>query len=245
MENQWIINIVAGLVVGILLPVIFFIGALCFRRVRPKVTRLLLRLVGAGIREYFPTQKAATKEIGKAFQEAREIRILAVRAWSIFPVVHDLSLLGDEIRQKGKDCTIRILLLNPFEEGGSGRIAFITQRAAEIEDIYQREAIALRQQVAMTIDVLRSLKNEGFKCEVRMYNELPVFKLLIFDDNAFIGGFKKASVGRNNPLYHVCRNEGLLFELADRYFNYIWEHRSSECNMEQSAVERLRKGKKT
>jgi len=238
LNNQWFVGVLTSIVAAVILSLFLSIFS---RRVRTVFLRGLLRLAGAGLCEYFSSQKAATGAIRVAFKQAKEMRILAVRAWSIFPVVTELSQVGDMVREKGDVRAARILLLSPFVNESGGEIDFMQRREAELNHIHPRDAagLALRRQVSMTLDVLRGLKQEGFNCTVRLYNELPVFKILIFDDHAFVGGFNSANVGRNNPVYHVRRNEGLLFDLAHRYFEYIWEHQSSEYDLDLKVVSKV------
>ncbi len=164
---------------------------------------------------------------------------MAVRAWSLFPVAQEESQLGDILKGKGIQRDLRILLLSPFLRGTESEVAFIDKRAEEVDKIYDRET-HLREQVALTIDHIRDLKRNGLECKLRLYNELPVFKIVIFDDNAFVGGFNRENVGHNNPMYHVRRNEGVLFDLADRYFNYIWDYRSVDYEVDGSALESVK-----
>ncbi len=233
LNNEWVVGILTSILAALILS---FLLSVFSRRARTALHRGLLRLTRAGVHDYFPTQNAASKEICEAFKQAKEIRILAVRAWSIFPVVTELSQLGNVLRDKGKDCSIRVLLINPFLEESSGKRPFILERAAEVKEIYRKD-VSLRHQVAMTIDILRGLKKEGFDVEVRLYDELPVFKLLIFDHNAFVGGFSRANVGRNNPLYHVVIWRKLAqsaVEQAEERSNQRQSSWSTNCILSQA-----------
>jgi hypothetical protein len=233
-SNPYVIGFLTSLGAAVVVALILNV---CSMRVRLAFLRGLLRLSRAGLVGHFPTQRAATPALHEACLHAKDIRILAVRAWSVFPVVHDMSQLGHilQARQEGaEDCTVRVLLLSPVAEAEDNSKAFIDVRESELDKIRPRDAagLVLRKQVAMTLRVIADLKENGLNCVVRLYNELPVFKIFIFDDIAFIGGFNLSNVGRNNPTYQVRRNEGLLFDLAERYFEYLWQDRSEEFDLE-------------
>jgi hypothetical protein len=231
MNNQWMVGFFTSLGGAIAFSIL---AILCSTRLRHAIVRGILRLTSAGIYAYYPTQKAAGALLTTAFNNASNIRILAVRSWSLFPVVSEVTQLGDLVRSKKDKCSLRILLLSPFEDRIDGQPAFVKAREQELDKIQPRDAagLALSKQIAMALDVIANLKKDGLNCSVRLYNELPVFKIFILDDIAFIGGFNRNNVGRNNPIYVVRRNEGLLFDLADRYFEYIWQHRAEDYDLD-------------
>ncbi|HUS88149.1 MAG TPA: hypothetical protein VMW91_02070 [Desulfosporosinus sp.] len=243
LNSPWFIGVLTGVVAAVVFSILVGVFS---RGFRSGLLRLLLRVANAGMYEYFPTQRSATKAMRAIFRPARQIRILAVRAWSIFQVVSDLSEFGELIREKAESDEVRILLLCPFVGDGGKEISFLNVREGELNQIHPRNGagIALSDQVKMTLKLLKSLKREGLNCSIKLYNELPVFKILIFDDHAFVGGFNTANVGRNNPVYHVRRNEGLLFDLAERYFEYIWRYRSYEYNLDLEAEDQIADGGK-
>ncbi len=232
MSDPWLVGFLSSLGAALICSLSL---TLLSRRVRAGLLRTLLRLSGAGLNVYYTTQRAAGTALVQTFREANEIRILAVRAWSLFPVVMEVTQLGELVAQKGDKCNVRVLLLSPFTEQTDREPSFIKLREAELDKITPRDAagLALVEQVRMTLRVIADLKEKGLNCTVRLYNEFPVFKIIVFDHVAFVGGFSRNNVGRNNPMYQVRRNEGLLFDLADRYFEYIWEHRSEPFDLER------------
>lgn len=223
LDDPWCIGIVTSLAASVLLLVILRLRSACSCSA---VRRPLLRLLAVGLCDYFPNQRAAEKAMLRALERNHNVRIMAVRDWSFLPVLGDYTPFGDLIRRKGK--TFRLLLLDPFTTGRDGGIRFVDHRKTELSDIPPTDATAqvMEDQIVMTLRFVEKLRREGVDCVVRLYNELPVFKLFIFDDCAFVGGFTKTSYGRNNPFYQCQRGKDLLFDLADRFFEHVWEHRS-------------------
>ena len=58
--------------------------------------------------------------------------------------------------------------------------------------------------------------------EIRVYDELPVFRMFLLDDKLFISGYLYGIHGHDATTYFIKKDKLSLFNVFDRYFESLW-----------------------
>jgi hypothetical protein len=172
----------------------------------------------SGIIDVTRGQVALTQRIVSEFVKAKEIRVLAIRGLGIFALKDSLfwKYLPEKSAQQAR---LRILLLSP-------RSRFVEMRARELGESVESS----RKGIELAINQLLKVKKQhNLNLEIRVYDELPVFRLFLMDEMGFISGFLDRRHGHDSPMILVKRNEFSFFDLFDRFFETVWRYRSTDC----------------
>lgn len=172
----------------------------------------------SGIIDIARGQAFFTQRIVSEFVKAKEIRILAVRGLGIFALKDSLfwKYLPEKSAQQAR---LRILLLSP-------RSRFVEVRARELGESVDGS----RKGIELAINqLLKAKKRHNLNLEVRVYDELPVFRLFLMDDIGFISGFLDRTHGHDSPTVLMRANEFSFFDIFDRFFESVWKYRSADC----------------
>lgn len=155
-------------------------------------------------------QAAATEEIRKGAQRAREIDVLAVRGLGL-PALND-SLLREVLTRPADDVRpcLRVALLHPDSPA-------IAVRAGEIGETSESLAAGIR----LTESRLRGL---GATCDVEVYRYrmLPTWRVIRLDSVQFVGAFDAGWEGHESAAYKLVETpHGPLFRGHRRQFEAL------------------------
>lgn len=167
----------------------------------------------SGIVRIYRNQSEAEKEIAKCIAFAQEIDILAVRGLGI-------ASLRDSVIQKG---------LRATENEVRVRIAYLDKasihcktRASEIGESLEEFTSALQAGYS-GLSQLRI--SEKLNVEFKVYDQLPVWRIIRVDDTMFVTGFLNNKNGHDVYLYQIQRrNDFSLFPILKREFDEIWRN---------------------
>jgi transcriptional regulator with XRE-family HTH domain len=158
----------------------------------------------------FPNQGSCEPYIRRAAHRAKKIKVLTIRGEKYF--VGTRSLLHDVVA-RAKDSTIEVLILSP--EAGH-----ITDEVAE--QLGHQSAEEIREKMRRAFDYLKSLARENRNLEVRCYEELPIFKILLFDEVMFVSAFIGPKNDDNAKMFRMARDGNPLFIGFERLFDELW-----------------------
>ncbi len=143
---------------------------------------------------------------------ARELMIIGSTGYRSF-----VEPAGD-LHEAVKHCReAKIMLLDPLKEGAITRARSIPDPEITPE--------VIREQIVRSIDFLKGLKTAGKTVRLKLYPDLPLLKLAIIGDYAFLRHYHTGLNVRHMPEY-AFRNEprhgGLYIPLC-RYFQSRWQ----------------------
>jgi hypothetical protein len=152
------------------------------------------------------------KRMKKKLGFARELMIIGSSGYRTF-----VDLDGD-LHEALQNCReAKIMLLNPFKEGAITRARGIPDPEVTPEMI--------REQIFKSIDFLKGLRAAQREVRLKLYPDLPLLKLAIIGDYAFLQHYHTGMNVRHMPEY-AFKNEsqhGGLYIPLYRYFLTRWQ----------------------
>ena len=142
---------------------------------------------------------------------AAEVNVLAVRALGLL-ALND-SLLRGALVRRSAPVRIRVLLLSPWGTAAAARAAEVGESAASFSAGIDLALTRLSELTGHThIDL-----------EARVYESLPTWRILSFDDSLYLGTFGPYSEGHRSSIYRLtAAADGVLHGGFLRYFNDQW-----------------------
>ena len=123
-----------------------------------------------------------------------------------------------ELHEAVRRCrSAKIMLLDPLREGVITRAAGIPDPGITPE--------AIRERIIRSIDFLKDLRAAGKRIALKLYPDLPLLKLVIAGDYAFLGRYQRGMNGGLMPEY-AFKNDGArgsLYTPLSRYFVIRWQ----------------------
>jgi hypothetical protein len=177
------------------------------------LTNTLVRVNRSGILKVYASQYAAERVIrDNLLPHCKEIDALTIRGFGIFALKD--SLLQMRILQADSNVKIRILVLDPSSPK-------CKQRAEEIGESLEDFA----QKLTTVLGALKALRERRpLNVQYRLYNQLPVWRLLRIDDSMFVSAFLPGKDGHTGPMYQIHRGAAMtLFPAFARQFDEIWD----------------------
>lgn len=165
-----------------------------------------------GIDHVYQNQKDAEGQIINECDTSKMVKILAVRAQHLLGSKHSLfwSTLTSKL-QKGT-VGIQLLLLDPTGEN-------VTRRADEISE----DSELFAKMIEYTIDLVDGLKKTyGENIVYRLYDQLPTFRLFIFEKKLFLSFYLNKIEGQETQVYEIG-SSSQIYCAYDRYFDYLFE----------------------
>jgi hypothetical protein len=160
-----------------------------------------------------PNQDTCESLIQDAFRNARKVKIMTIKGEKYFSGAR--SLLYDlYLKKQTKNFTIEVLVLSP--ESGH-----ITEELAE--ELGQGSAREIKGKMSIVLDSLKGLANQNKNFKVKCYDETPNFKILLFDDVAFVSVFIAPKNDHNAKMLQITREGTHLFTGLERYFDNLWK----------------------
>jgi hypothetical protein len=166
-----------------------------------KINKILKIIKKSGIIDISPKQTPLAQNIVEEFRKAKEIKLLFVRGLGIIGLKDSLfwKLLPEKSAQQAH---LKILLLSPYSK-------YIEKRAKEVGENIE----SARRGIQFVINqILEAKKRYSLNLELRVYDELPVFRIFILDDKAFISGFLDGIHGHDATMYFIKSSELSLFD---------------------------------
>lgn len=241
--NAILENIIAGIVVTGLSTIAGFLLVVGRRRYRTYADKMTLRLLERALKgnsedstlrqrvidrvnqeilpngldhnssviEY-PNQEACESSIQEAFRDAKKIvKILTIRGQKYF--LSSRSLLYDIcLTKREKGFSMQILVLSPESQ-------HITNELAEA--LGHNSAGRIKRNMLIALENLKHLAEQNIGIQVKCYDEMPNFKMLMFDDVMFVSSFasRVPKNDHNAKMYRLTRDGNSLFLGLERYFD--------------------------
>ncbi|NKY27985.1 hypothetical protein [Nocardia gamkensis] len=165
----------------------------------------------AEIAQAFTLQSEADAELRRCASVADRIDLLAVRGLGLL-ALND-SLLRGALMQRTNRVSVRALLLDP-DSHATGL------RAAEIGESRQSFAAGIELALARTSE----FRDHPFvELRVAVYDTLPTWRMLIFDQTLYLSAFGAAAEGHRSGMYKLtAATDGVLHAGFLRQFEQMW-----------------------
>lgn len=216
---NFISGIISSVAVGIVVACILVRPLLRWRNLKN-----FLRSNPSGILAIYGNQQAAEKIIEECLQHAKQIDILTLRGFGLVG-------LKDAIVRRAVDPyrnarSIRILVLDP-------KSPYCERRAREIDET----PATFRTGIETTIRTVMKLKETYSAWDIRLFDALPVWRLIRADSDLFVSTYPAKSDGHRAPMYHIQSGpEFSLFPAFERYFESLWENGENPSRLKISHV---------
>jgi hypothetical protein len=163
-----------------------------------------------GIDSIEQSQAASIHGLTSALSGARDIRILAIRGLGLFALTD--SVLRDALLENQLRVKCRILMLLPTS-------THVAARASELGE----DAETLRQGILLATRAVDELRALNISVELRFYDRLPVFRLLLIDRTAFVSAYLPYTEGHDSTTLTLdgFRRQS-LYDVFDRVFEEQW-----------------------
>jgi transcriptional regulator with XRE-family HTH domain len=173
-----------------------------------------LTVMSGEISHVYPNQAPVAEEIRRRASQAHELDVLAVRALGIIGL--NDSLLRPALLARKSPLQVRVLLLNP--DCPAAQI-----RAGEIGESPESFSAGIRLALARLREV--SATNEAVDLTVKIYDRLPVWRLIRLDDVMYVSAFDAAWEGHESAVYEVPNTpRGAFWAGHRRGFEDLWKN---------------------
>lgn len=164
----------------------------------------------AEVTRVFRRQSDAAAEIQVLASTASRVDVLAVRGLGLLGLNH--SLLRSRVMASEQATAIRVLLIDPASPAAE-------QRAAELGESMETFVSGIH----LSASRLRELAGEiGVSVEVYYYRVVPVWRLIVLDDTAYVAAFDQATEGHESVMYRVVATpHGVLYRGFRRAFESL------------------------
>lgn len=132
--------------------------------------------------------------------------------------VNDALLAKWKKNKKNETINFKILILNPNSD-------FLKIRAEEMGDDY----VTVKKQHKFALENAIQLKNKYKNIEIRLYDMLPVWRIVQLDDTMYVSYYLKGNYGADTSMYKLIKSNETLYQAFERYFGYIWDYASEDC----------------
>lgn len=168
----------------------------------------------AEIARVYPSQADVARELREHAATAAALDVLAVRVLGL--VALNDSLLRGPLAARDTHLKLRVLLLDPD-------CAAAGSRAEEIAEAPASFAAGIRLSLARLAELD---EHPHLHTEVRLYEELPTWRIIGFDDVLYLSAFGASHEGHRSGVYKLTAAEdGVLHAGFRRHFDDLW-HRS-------------------
>ena len=169
-------------------------------------------LVRAGIAAVYETQAEAEEELLRLLASSARIDILAIRGLGIVGL--NAALFRRPLLTSPAAKTIRALFLTPDS-------VHAKQRAEETGE----SAASFAQGIALGLARLRELKRHSpHEIDIRLYDELPVWRIIGFEDVAFVSTYVPGREGQLSHMFKIVPQEGgVLYAAFTRMFERMFD----------------------
>ncbi|GAB3669157.1 hypothetical protein GCM10027589_36250 [Actinocorallia lasiicapitis] len=165
----------------------------------------------AEIGQVFARQGDAAHELQAAAAQASEIRILAVRGLGLL-ALND-ALLRGPLLSRATPANVQVLLLDPDAP-------ILRTRAEEVGEAAASFAAGIRLAVARLGEMAG---HSHVDLEVRLYDSLPVWRMMSFDATMYLGSFGPHAEGHRSTIYKLtAAADGVLHTGHLRQFDDQW-----------------------
>lgn len=173
-----------------------------------------LTAMSAEISRVYPSQAPVADEIRRRANEANELDVLAVRALGIIGL--NDSLLRPALLARNYPLRVRVLLLDPDCPAAE-------VRAGEIGESPDSFSAGIRLALARLGEVVAS--NEAVDLVVKLYDRLPVWRLIRLDDVMYVSVFGAAWEGHESAVYEIPHTpRGAFWAGHQRGFEDLWSN---------------------
>lgn len=208
-------NLIANLLALLILAILGLIWA------RSTIVKRYVRLLIAALRREGPVDifeaqiHADCKEelIDQFDSASSEIRILTIRGLRYFS--RKAGLFFPLLRQKAIDnVPIKVLVCSP--ESTHIDLELVRGlRKSSVEEI--------RRNMRLALDNLEILMNEYKNLDIRVYEEVPIWNILQFDDTMYVSAYVEPKSHQNAVVHKIPQSSKSHFAAFDKHFNSLWQ----------------------
>ncbi|MFC5180315.1 helix-turn-helix domain-containing protein [Actinomadura harenae] len=163
------------------------------------------------IAHVYASQADVEHELRRQAKTAKRVDILAVRVLGL--VALNDSLLRGPLMTRQESVAVRVLLLDP-----AAPAALV--RAAEIAESAESFSAGIRLSLTRLAE-LAELPHTDI--EIRLYEELPIWRMLAFDDMLFLSAFGVDHEGHRSGVYKLtAATDGVLHAGFRRHYEDLW-----------------------
>lgn len=158
----------------------------------------------------FENQVACEKDIQRACEKARKIKILTIRGENYF--LGKRSLLRNMcLEKRGDGYSIEILVHSPDSEHITKKLGMSLGKHPE----------QVKERMIIVLNSLRHIIEDNRNIRVKCYTESPNFKILMFDDEMFVSSFAQGGPknDHNAKMFQITRDKNPLFAGLERFFD--------------------------
>ena len=213
--NDIFSNLIANLLALLILAILGMIWA------RTTIVKRYVRLLIAALRregpvDIFEAQIHADckKELIDQFKSASsEIKILTIRGFRYFS--RKAGLFSPLLREKAVDnIPIKVLVCSPESK-------HIDQELAQ--SLHKKSVEEIRSNMHLALSSLANLMDEYKNLEIRVYEEVPIWNILQFDDTMYVSAYVEPKSHQNAVVHRIPQNSKSHFVAFDKHFNSLWE----------------------
>ncbi len=167
-----------------------------------------------GIERVYKTLREAAPDILRELERAKEIRLfLQVGRYMLGG---DHTFVYDALKKRDrKDLYVRVL-------HASKDSPFLSEDRLRTRRSNIRAVQAGLENVLLQV---RALRDEGIRLESRQHQEPYLWRLLFFDEVAYVSGyFFEKDNDEHAVVYRIVKGDKSLYQIFERYFEYLWEH---------------------
>lgn len=171
----------------------------------------LLAAKSLGIVKRFANLEEANQEFERMLKTTTTtVKVLELSGQFLVPALQDAQATGARIQW---------LLLDPESP-------YIDIRAKEnpVRDSVEKITNTIKGSTAQ----LESLRPRFTRLQVHYYDEHPVFRLVIVDDEALLAYYPRTGPAEPLPVYLLVKKGDGYFAAFEKYLDYLWERRSKK-----------------
>ncbi len=164
----------------------------------------------SGILNVYPNQYLCTEAVKSKLDLVKTIDILTIRGLGICGLKD--SLMWQKLVERAGQIQVRILFLDPNSK-------YVEIRARELDENTDR----YKKGILLAQDSFRELKDRRVTIEAKMYDALPIWRLMSLDQYLYVSSFLPSKEGHHSAIYEITAEEfSSLYNTFMREFEYLW-----------------------
>ena len=211
--SQFILNVVAGIVGGLIL---IWVASLLSREARWILTGILGRLLHIDIDYVFKNKFDAQKDLTEEIKQAREVCVLTGRGNEL-----QREVFASLFHEKPQKRVVKVGILLPRTECGQGEYDWTWQREMELSRFDQAYGNGLLRRQIEATELFVQRQPADSSIEMRRYNFPHVGRIIITDRYLYYTPYRDDIHGRDSKVYKF-RSGGEMYDNYLRLFEQLW-----------------------
>lgn len=226
-------DLTIGILSSIIATFLIYILVKPFRNVMNSFIFMLIKNKRIGLKSISLNRNLAIKRIYPDLLRSKEIMVLNFKGYSLIDNNFYQTKLY-QLTENGRVTKARFLLLNPESE------KYIEQRKSRLIGLIKgSNSDDYKDDIRSNIKLLKRFNdNKEIKidCYCRLFNEELKWGLVISDNYILVNFYPFNRTAPKSPCMIIKRNNTLLGDSFERYFNDLWENHSSNAYVEKSKL---------